>query len=62
MISLIIMILAILGLGVLLPIVGVLFQVIAPLIMVIIVMIAVPILILVFGYQLGKSRNKKEED
>ena len=62
MVTLMIMILAVIGLAVLLPIVGVLIQVLSPLIMVILALVFIPMLILILGYQLGKSRNKKEED
>lgn len=62
MVTLMIMILAVIGLAVLLPIVGVLIQVLSPIIMVILALVFIPMLILILGYQLGKSRNKKEED
>lgn len=62
MITILIMILAVIGLAVLLPIVGVLIQVLSPLIMVILALVFIPMLILILGYQLGKQKRKKEED
>lgn len=62
MVTLMIMILAVIGLAVLLPIVGVLIQVLSPLIMVILALVFIPMLILILGYQLGKQKRKKEED